>query len=162
MLCRAEHIAPRRRATKRSRVTVEPELSLGLRRRILVVDDSEDAAWSLAIVLQFSGHEVRVAHGGLAAIEITAEFRPEAIFLDIGMPNRRWFDTAPQIRAQPWGQPILICAVTGFDGLEHARRSYEAGIDRHFTKRSSPMPWALCLLRSARVSRSRPCRCARS
>lgn len=46
------------------------------------------------------------------------------------MPVVDGFDTASQIRAQPWGQPVLICAVTGFDRLEHARRSYESGIDR--------------------------------
>src|SRR4029453_1460922 len=57
------------------------------RRRILVVDDSTDAAQSLALLLQLAGHDVRVAHDGLETLAVASEFEPEGVLLALGVPK---------------------------------------------------------------------------
>ena len=59
-------------------------------RRILIVDDNEDGAESLALLLQVAGHETHMAHDGLAAIEAAERLRPDAVLLDIGLPRHEW------------------------------------------------------------------------
>jgi CheY-like chemotaxis protein len=103
-------------------------------RRILVVDDTHDCAQSLAILLEISGHEVRVAHGALEAIEIAERFRPAIIFMDIGLPVVDGFEAIRRIRAQAWGRDIAICTLTGFDGSDYIRRSRELGVKHHLVK----------------------------
>ena len=102
--------------------------------RILVVDDTQDCAQSLAMLLEISGHEVRVAHGALEAIEIAAAFRPAVIFMDIGLPVVDGFEAIRRIRAQAWGRDIVICTLTGFDGSDYTRRSRELGVKHHLVK----------------------------
>ena len=69
-----------------------------MRRRILVVDDNQDSATSLAMILGLMGHETRTANDGIQAIEVADEFRPDAIVLDIGMPKLNGYEVARQIR----------------------------------------------------------------
>jgi CheY-like chemotaxis protein len=102
--------------------------------RILVVDDNVDAAESLALILRLRGHEVRTADRGLASIEIGAEFHPQVIILDLGMPGLNGYDTARRIRGEPWGKKVLLIALTGWGQPEDVRRSAEAGFDHHLTK----------------------------
>src|SRR5689334_11194642 len=83
------------------------------RRRILVVDDYIDSAISLAQLLALQGHEVQVAHSAAEAIKLAEAFRPTVILTDICMPEMDGYEAARHIRSQPWGQHILICAVTG-------------------------------------------------
>jgi PAS domain S-box-containing protein len=104
------------------------------RRRILVVDDNRDAADSLAKILRLKGNESLSAHDGHEAIRQAAEFRPEVILLDIGMPGLNGYDTARQIRAQPWGKNMLLVALTGWGQDEDRRRSQDAGFDEHVVK----------------------------
>jgi PAS domain S-box-containing protein len=103
-------------------------------RRVLVVDDNQDAATSLALLLEISGHVVRTAHDGLQAIEATAEFRPDVVLMDIGMPNLNGYDAARQIRAQPGGEHLVLVAVTGWGQEEDRRRTQTAGFDGHLVK----------------------------
>ncbi len=70
-------------------------------RRVLVVDDSEDAALALSRLLEVSGHAVQQAHNGPAALEAAASFRPQAILLDIGLPDLNGFEVAKRIRQDP-------------------------------------------------------------
>jgi PAS domain S-box-containing protein len=104
------------------------------RRRILVVDDNRDAADSLAKILRLKGNESRSAHDGHEAIRQAAEFRPNVVLLDIGMPGLNGYDTARQIRAQPWGENMLLVALTGWGQDEDRRRSHDAGFDAHVVK----------------------------
>jgi PAS domain S-box-containing protein len=104
------------------------------RRRLLVVDDNRDAAMSLAVMLQMSGNETKTAHDGLEALEVAAEFRPDLVLLDIGMPRLNGYETARRMREQPWGKQIVLVALTGWGQDEDRRKSHEAGFDIHMVK----------------------------
>ena len=106
--------------------------------RVLIVDDSDDAAWALAALLQSCGYDVHVAHTGRRAIELAEQLRPAAIFLDLAMPEMDGFETALRIRGRSWGKQIVLCALTAFDSPEFRERSNEVGINRYLTK---PAEW---------------------
>ena len=108
------------------------------RRRILVADDNEDSAASLAMMLEIMGHEVRTAADGLTAFEAASAYRPDAILLDIGMPRLNGYETCRLLREQPWGQGILLLALTGWGQDDDKRRSREAGFDHHLVKPIEP------------------------
>lgn len=104
------------------------------KHRILVADDNRDAADSLALLLEVGGHEVRIAYDGLQAIELSAEFLPDVILLDIGMPGLNGYETAQRIRAQRQDQRVVLVALTGWGREEDRRRSRDAGFDAHLVK----------------------------
>ena len=106
--------------------------------RLLVVDDNEDAAMALATLLRLQGHEVRVAHNGVSALEAVRAFRPALILLDIGMPGMDGYEVARRIRKMPGQQDILLAALTGWGQQEDRRRTAEAGFDRHLVKPLQP------------------------
>jgi PAS domain S-box-containing protein len=103
-------------------------------RRILVADDNADVAESFEVMLQMFGHEVQTAFDGLEALERAEEFRPDVIVLDVGMPKLDGYETARRIRQQPWGQDVVLIAVTGWGNEEDKNRSAEAGFDIHLVK----------------------------
>jgi signal transduction histidine kinase len=104
------------------------------RRRILVVDDNEDNAESLALVLRRLGNEVLTAYDGEAAVEKAQSFSPDVVLLDIGLPLLDGYAAARAIRDQPWGKGMTLIAVTGW-GQDHDRMlSQEAGFDAHLVK----------------------------
>jgi len=105
-----------------------------LGRRILVVDDNQDSAHSMARVLKLRGHEVRTAYDGIAALEAAGEFRPEVILMDVGMPRLNGYEAARRIRVQPWGRSVIIIAVTGWGQAGDRIQSREAGCDGHLVK----------------------------
>jgi two-component system CheB/CheR fusion protein len=108
------------------------------KRRILVVDDNLDAAESLATLLKIHGHETRMAHDGVQAVEAAAAFKPDVVFLDIGMPTIDGHETARRIRREPWGKDMVLVALTGWGQTEDRRRSKEAGFDHHLVKPADP------------------------
>ena len=114
--------------------TAAAEKSRGPQRRVLVVDDNRDAAESLAMMLGIMGHEVRTAHGGEAGVAAAAEFRPEVVLMDLGMPKVDGYEAARRIRAEPWGDAPFLVALTGFGADEDRRRTHDAGFDRHLVK----------------------------
>jgi len=103
-------------------------------RRILVVDDNEDSASSLATLLQITGHETHIATDGLAAIEAAERLRPDVVLLDIGMPKLNGYDTCKRVRGEPWGKHIVMVALTGWGQEEDRNRSRAAGFDAHLVK----------------------------
>ena len=107
------------------------------RCRVLVVDDNEDAALSLAMMLDVMGYDVRTAHDGLEAVKAADEFQPEAALLDIGLPSLSGYDVARHIRDHR-GEEVLLVAITGWGTAEDVKRSEEAGFDHHFTKPADP------------------------
>ena len=109
------------------------------RRRVLVVDDNRDSAQTLAMVLDVMGHETRLANDGLEAVAIAAEFQPDIVLLDIGMPKLNGYEACRQIRAQPWARDVVMVAVTGWGHDEDRRRSKNAGFDLHLVKPLDPV-----------------------
>lgn len=103
-------------------------------RRILVADDNQDAAVSLAMILELAGHDVRVAHDGRAALSVAQTFRPDTILLDIGMPHLNGYEVAQAVRREPWGSGICLIALTGWGQESDRQLALDAGFDQHLTK----------------------------
>jgi PAS domain S-box-containing protein len=101
--------------------------------RILIADDNADSVTTLSWSLEHSGHEVRTASDGIAAVQVAREFRPQLALLDIGMPRLNGYDAAREIRKM-LGDEVTLVAVTGWGQEEDKRRAREAGFDRHVTK----------------------------
>ena len=102
--------------------------------RLLVVDDNQDAAVSLARLLTLEGHEVRIAHSGTDAFEILKTFLPHLLLLDLGMPDMDGYEVASRIRKMPGLENIVIAALTGWGQVEDRRKTSEAGFDYHLMK----------------------------
>lgn len=102
-------------------------------RRVLVVDDNEDAADSLATLLNVMRYDVRVAYDGPEAIEAADAFAPAVALLDIGLPRLSGYDIARHIR-RTRGDSVLLVAITGWGQEDDRRKAREAGFDHHFTK----------------------------
>ncbi|MDB5338017.1 MAG: Histidine kinase [Planctomycetaceae bacterium] len=106
--------------------------------RILIVDDNQDGANSLAVMLRPMGNESRTAYDGQQGIELAGDFRPDVILLDIGLPNLNGYEVCRQIREQPWGECIVMIAVTGWGQDKDRHRSEEAGFNHHLVKPVDP------------------------
>jgi CheY-like chemotaxis protein len=102
--------------------------------RILVVDDNDDAAALLAVLLRLEGHEVQTAANGGEAVDRAELFRPEVVLMDLEMPGIDGLEASRRIRARPWGNTVLIAALTGWGREVDRRRAREAGVDLHFIK----------------------------
>jgi PAS domain S-box-containing protein len=103
-------------------------------RRVLVVDDNQDAAESIALLLRLKGHEVQVVYDGAEALRIFDAFAPQVVLLDIGMPGMTGYEVARRIRAVPGSRGVLVVAMTGYGQDEDRRRAREAGFDHHLVK----------------------------
>ena len=102
--------------------------------RIMVADDNRGIVLTLASLLRTKGHEVRIAHDGVEALAISGSFKPHLALLDIGMPGMNGYEVARRIREQPWGNNILLVAMTGWGQDEDKRQARVAGFDHHMTK----------------------------
>jgi PAS domain S-box-containing protein len=111
----------------------------GAPRRVLVVDDSRDAADSLALLLRCWGHEVRTASNGPAALAEAASFRPHVVLLDIGLPGMSGLELARKLRQLPGLEGVALVALTGFGRDDDRRRSLEAGCEHHWVKPVDPV-----------------------
>jgi len=80
------------------------------------------------------GNDVNTAHDGLEAVALAAEFRPNVVLLDIGLPKLNGYDAARRIREQAGGGEIVLVALTGWGQEEDRRLSRDAGFDHHITK----------------------------
>src|SRR5688572_17363940 len=99
--------------------------------RVLVADDNRDGADGFAMLMELSGHEVRIAYSGKQALALAEEFRPQLAMMDIGMPEMNGYDVARNIRAQPWGRDMVLVAITGWGQDEDRRAAEAAGFDHH-------------------------------
>ncbi len=103
-------------------------------RRILVVDDNEDAADSLGMVLGLDGHDVIAAYTGDQALERAQTFRPDVVLLDIGLPGVDGYEVARRIRACTDLKAVCLVAVTGYGQDADKVRAREAGFAHHLVK----------------------------
>jgi PAS domain S-box-containing protein len=103
-------------------------------RRILVVDDNEDIAESMAMLLRLAGHEVHRVLDGQAALKVARTFQPQVVLLDIRLPGMNGYEVARQLRALAETRHAILIALTGYGQAEDQRRSKEAGFDHHLVK----------------------------
>jgi signal transduction histidine kinase/CheY-like chemotaxis protein len=113
--------------------TPAPHAGAGPHRRVLVVDDNEDAASTLAMLLEALGHEVSVAGDGYAAIDAVHERHPEIVLLDLGLPGMSGYEVAEKLRQEP-DDHLRIIAVSGYGQPDDLARSRAAGCDAHLVK----------------------------
>lgn len=115
-----------------------PDRPAGPARRVLVVDDQPDSTDSLALILRLRGHEVRTASDGSSALEEFARYRPEVVFLDLGLPGMSGYDVARRLRAMPEARDVRLVAVTGYGTEADRERTRAAGFDVHLAKPVDP------------------------
>jgi signal transduction histidine kinase len=106
--------------------------------RVLIVEDNPDAAEMLELTVLRLGHVTRLARDGASALTAAAEFAPDVIFLDIGLPVMNGYAVARTLRGMPAFNHVHIAAVTGWGKEEDRQKAREAGCDSHFTKPLSP------------------------
>ena len=102
--------------------------------RVLVVDDNADTVDTLAMLMMESGHDVRKAYDGSAALAAALDYRPHIILLDIGLPGLDGYQLATRMRAQPALEDVVLVALTGYGNESARQRSLGAGFDHHLTK----------------------------
>lgn len=102
-------------------------------RKIIIVDDNEDAANTLALILKKLGHQVQCAYSGQVALEVITQSQPDVILLDIGMPDMDGYEVMRRLRETKDFNARVI-ALTGYGKEEDRQRTKEAGFDRHLVK----------------------------
>lgn len=102
--------------------------------RILLVDDNEDASMSMAELLTLCGHHVRIAGDGPMALEAAAQFAPQLVLSDIGLPGMDGYQLAPALRHLAGSRRMVLAAVTGYGQPADRERALTAGFDHHLIK----------------------------
>ena len=108
--------------------------SNGRSLRVLVVDDNVEAAQTIGLLLEQSGHQVRTVHDGLAGLQESLIFRPDVVLLDIGLPGIDGYEVARRMRLQPGLKHVVLVATSGYGQLDDLNQSKDAGIDFHLVK----------------------------
>lgn len=103
-------------------------------RRVLIVDDNVDAATSIAMLLNFQGHEAEAVHNGRDALARVGSFRPDVALLDIGLPEMDGYELARRLRAMPQFSDMRLIAITGYGQAGDRQRASAAGFDDHLVK----------------------------
>jgi len=102
--------------------------------RILIVDDHEDTAEMLSMLLTGKGHDTQVALDGTAALVAAAAFQPHLGLLDLSLPGMSGYELAQRLRAMPGLARIRLVAVTGHGSEGHRVRARSAGFNDHMLK----------------------------
>jgi len=115
--------------------------------RVVIIDDNQDAARTMSMLVEQLGGSARVAHDAVSGLAAVQQFEPDIVFLDIGMPGMHGYETCRRIRRQPTKQHIVIVAVTGWGQSQDKQRALDAGFDAHLTKPVAPAALARVLAR---------------
>lgn len=105
--------------------------------KILIIDDNLASAEALAAVLEMVGHPAQIAHGAREGLHAVASFRPDLVFLDLGMPEMNGYEVAAQIRGDATAQQPYLIAYTAWGDQATIKQTAAAGFDRHIAKTSS-------------------------
>jgi CheY-like chemotaxis protein len=124
--------APTNQLTSDAKLGELPPPSHSAARRVLVVDDNEDAAEMLGIALRAAGHVTRQAHDGPSALAMLSEFAADVALLDLGLPAMDGYELATHIRAAHPG--IRLVALTGYGQESDRERTRAAGFHEHLVK----------------------------
>jgi signal transduction histidine kinase/ActR/RegA family two-component response regulator len=124
-------------------------------RRVLLVDDNRDAVESLCALLELSGHEVAIAHGGAEGLARAREWQPDAVVCDIGLPDMDGYEVARRLRAEPALRDLVLVALSGYALDEDLHRAREAGFHAHVAKPAS-LDRLLEIIGGAGSARSQP------
>ncbi|HEY0711895.1 MAG TPA: ATP-binding protein, partial [Polyangia bacterium] len=131
------HLTAHRRAKSEELLPVTGGVRPGV--RVLIIEDLPDLADTLCALLELYGCKPRVAHSGLAGIELARSHQPEVVLCDIGLPDdMNGYDVARHLRADPTTARARLIALTGYGASEDQRKSREAGFDLHLTKPVQP------------------------
>jgi CheY-like chemotaxis protein len=106
--------------------------------RILLVDDNAESTEPLSLLLQGKGHETRVSTDGEEAIAAADDFKPHCVLLDLGLPKMDGYEVARRLRERPYGEDLVLVALTGWAGKDIRSKAAEAGFDYHLVK---PVNW---------------------
>ncbi len=106
--------------------------------RVLVVDDNADSAESMAMLLEISGFQTITALDGASALTAAADYQPDLVLLDLGLPKMSGFEVASRLRAIPGLERVVLIAMTGYGQDEDRRRTIEAGFAAHLVKPVDP------------------------
>jgi signal transduction histidine kinase/ActR/RegA family two-component response regulator len=139
--------------TQAASATERPTDERRLARRILVIDDNQDAADTTVLLIEHMGGEARAAYDGLSALAMLQDYEPDAILLDIGMRGLNGYETCRQIR-HVVGDRVLLIALTGFGQEQDKEKATHAGFDAHLTKPADGAALAGILARLAASTRT--------
>lgn len=129
-----DSLSPRGDAVDPSREISSGPAFAGTSPLVLIVDDNQDAANTLATLLGLHGIQSRMCFDGVTAVQMVEEFKPDYVILDIGLPNMDGYEVARRIRCSRAADGVTLIALTGWGGEEHKRLAREAGITHHLTK----------------------------
>jgi two-component system, sensor histidine kinase len=128
--------------------------------RVLVVDDNEDAADLVALLLERAGYSTMIAYDGLSAVRSVENWSPDVVILDIGLPGMSGYDVASELRRIKGGAPPILVALTGLGTFEDKQRAARAGFDLHLTKPVDAKMLQMALDGIDRSRREAACRAA--
>lgn len=127
----------------------------GRSRRMIIVEDNEDARTMLKEMLELNGNRVREAADAVTGLRLAAEEIPDVMIVDIGLPDLDGYEVASRVRAAPWGGRVLLIALTGYGQAEDKRRALAAGFDAHATKPVLPEQLELLIEATGRAAEDR-------
>lgn len=122
------------------------------RKRVLIVEDNDDAGEALAMVMGVFGCETRVAHDAPTAIAVIHSFDPDLALLDVGLPIIDGYELARQVRQLPGRRVMRLVAITGYGQKRDIVNALAAGFDEHLTKPVDMATLEAVLSRVAAVS----------
>jgi two-component system, sensor histidine kinase len=129
---------PRKDAPVRDEAVAPPtDVGRPKRRRVLLVEDNEDAREAVRMLLETAGHVIHMVESGQAALEAAIRYEPDVVLVDIGLPDIDGYEVARRLRAK-FGEAIRLIALTGYGQTEDRRRVIEAGFDGHLVKPVNP------------------------
>jgi signal transduction histidine kinase len=120
-----------------------------IRSRVVIIDDNRDAARTMSMLVDELGGSARAAYDASSGLEAVHEFRPDIVFLDIGMPGMDGYEACRRIRREPSDKHVIVVAVTGWGQPQDKQRALEAGFDAHLTKPVDPAAFTRLLAGNA-------------
>lgn len=106
-------------------------------RRVLIIDDCEDGRRTLGALLESAGYETRIASNGSQGLELFESSSPDAVILELDLPEISGYEVCRRLRAQAASAPVLIIALTGWTRHSDRVAAFEAGCDHYVLKPAS-------------------------